>query len=311
MDRPTLRDPDLRPVYTRNTCPDLVGNFFAPCLQRAVAYDRATHNFNPAALTAAAAGLAGLINNGGRMRLVCQYDKLSPETVAVILAGYRNAATALVENLNQQPLTSVGPEDLVARHHLELPTWLVKVGRLDIKIAIPKTPGVNFHPQIGIIADGAGHRIAFIGSRNESKAGGPSNTEHCSAYRPWDDTADYLQPYADEFETYWNNGDESSPILPLPDALRQRLIDFAPERNPARPATAAIKEPGGSYASTATREELWTAVHQALTHDPQTTLKTIAADLRPHQLSFWRRHARDAVEPPRLLIADVIRACSH
>ena len=304
MDGPTLRDLDLLPVYTRNACPDLVGQFFTPCLQRAVAYDRATHNFSPEALSVAAAGLAGLINNGGRMRLVCQYDKLAPETVAAILAGHRDAAAALVASLHGQPLTAVDPADLAARHHLELLTWLVKVGRLDLKIAIPKNSGVNFHPKIGIITDAAGQRIAFIGSINESKPAWIANTEHLSVYRSWDDTNAYLQPYADEFETYWNNGDESSLILPLPEALRQQLIDFAPERNPAGPPL--VKEPDGGYSATAARDELWAAIRYAVAHDPQTTLETAAAELWPHQLSFWRRHARDATEPPRLLIADEV-----
>lgn len=161
MSMPTLRDLDLLPVYTRNTCPDLVRQFFVPCLDRAVAYDRATHNFSPESLTVAAAGLAGLINNGGQMRLVCQHDKLSAETVAAILAGHQAAESAVLESLNNRPLTDIDPADLAARHHLDLLTWLVKEGRLDIQIAIPRNPGVNFHPKIGIITDAAGNRIAF------------------------------------------------------------------------------------------------------------------------------------------------------
>ena len=142
----------------------------------------------------------------------------------------------------------------------------------------------------------AGQRIAFIGSLNESKPAWIAHTEPLSVYRSWDDTNAYLQPYADEFETYWNNGDESSRILPLPEALHQQLIDFAPERNPAGPPL--VQEPGGYYSTTAAREELWAAIRYAVTHAPQTTLETIAAELWPHQLSFWRRHARDAPPPP-------------
>ena len=40
--------------------------------------------------------------------------------------------------------------------------------------------------------------------------------------------------------------------------------------------------------------------------DPQTTIETTAAELWPHQLSFWRRYGRDADVLPRVLIADEV-----
>ena len=62
-----MRDLNLQPVYSRDNCSNLVEEFFVPTLSRAVRYDRATYTFSPEALVVAAAGLAGLINNGGNM----------------------------------------------------------------------------------------------------------------------------------------------------------------------------------------------------------------------------------------------------
>ena len=306
---PALRALELARVYNRNTCPDLLGGFFVPALQAAVAYDRATYNFSPESLAVAGAGLAGLISNGGRMRLICQHDKLAPATVRAILDGHRAAEDAVIASLEGRPITATADDAPFARHHLELLTWLVKEGRLDIKVAIPRHPGASFHQKMGIIADAHGDRIGFAGSINESTMAWLYNDEHFSVYKSWEDYgAAYLQPHSDEFEYLWHNRGEASIVIPIPEALRRQLIDFAPERNPAlAPPPPAINDGHPRpYRTECPRAELWAAISHAVAHDPQTTLETVAADLWPHQLSFWRRYARDAEQPPRVLIADEV-----
>ena len=304
----SLRALNLAPVYTRSNCPDLLGGFFVPALQAAVAYDRATYNFSPESLTVAGAGLAGLINNGGRMRLICQHDKLAPETVRAILDGHRAAEDAVIASLEGRSITDLADDNPFDRHHLELLTWLVKEGRLDIKVAIPRQTGASYHQKMGIIADAHGDRIGFAGSINESTMAWLYNDEQFSVYKSWDVSNAYLQPYRDAFESLWNNRGESSIVIPIPEALRRQLTDFAPERNPAlKPPPRAVNDGDPpSYRTALPRAELWAAVSHAITHDPQTTLETVAADLWPHQLSFWRRYVRDADRPPRVLIADEV-----
>ena len=87
------------------------------------------------------------------------------------------------------------------------------------------------------------------------------------------------------------------------------MIRFAPDENPAKPSQPSQideKRPTQYAPDKALVDELWNAIHHAVAADPQTTIETIAAELWPHQLSFWRRHARDAKEPPRVLIADEV-----
>ena len=314
---PSLRALALAPVYTRNTCPDLLHGFYVPALQSAVSYDRATYNFSSEVLTVAGAGLAGLINNGGRMRLICQYDKMALETVQAIMAGYQAAEDALADSLDVRSITELADDDdPFARHHLELLTWLVKEGRLDIKVAIPLHTGASYHHKMGVIADAHGDRIVFAGSINESVAAWLYGDEHFSVYKSWDATIDYLQRYSNDFETLWNNRGESSMVIPLPEAYRRQLIDFAPARNPALAPPPPLPpspervindgQPPPYHADPLPRAALWAAVNHAIAHDPPTTLETVAAELWPHQLSFWRRYARDATEPPRVLIADEV-----
>ena len=298
-----LRDLKLQTVYSRDNCSDLVEEFFVPTLSRAVRYDRATYTFSPEALIVAAAGLAGLINNGGNMRLICHHE-LHKDVVQAVIDGHRAAEDAVLESLANRDLTEVDPHDLAGSHHLKLLTWLVKEGRLEIKVAIPRLDGGIFHQKVGIFTDGQGDSIAFMGSLNESRLGWLLNDESLTVFNSWDSWP-YLEPLVSDFERLWRNQADSSMVIPIPEALRQNLIEFAPATPPVFKAPSEppqTKDDGRS----SLRSELWAAINHALANDPQTTIETTAAELWPHQFSFWRRYGRDAGAPPRVLIADEV-----
>ena len=297
-----LRKLDLQPVYNRNNCPDLVGQLFVPLLGSSVRYDRATYTFNVQALSNAAAGLAGLIRNGGRMRLICHH-KLPRSVVEAILDGHRSAEDAVLDSVGRKSLTDINPDDLEQKHHLDLLTWLVKEERLEIRVAIPRQEDALFHRKTGIFTDRSGDRVGFDGSVNESVMGWLNNDESLVLFKSWSHS-EFLDPLADDFERLWHGNADSSMVIPIPEALRRDLIEFAPEENPSdRKDERETKTPQNVKLP---REELWKAINRAVAHDPQTTLETIAARLWPHQLSFWRRYARDAEEPPRVLVADEV-----
>ena len=298
-----LRDLNLRPVYSRDNCSDLVEEFFVPTLSRAVRYDRATYTFSPEALVVAAAGIAGLINNGGNMRLICHHQ-LHKDVVQAIIDGHRAAEDAVLDSLANRDITEVDPHDLAGSHHLKLLTWLVKEGRLEIKVAIPRLDRGIFHQKVGIFTDEQGNSIAFVGSLNESMLGWLFNDESLTVFNSWD-SRPYLEPLVNEFERLWRNQANSSMVIPIPEALRQNLIEFAPTDPPifrVPNETLQTEDVGRNPL----RNELWAAIDHALVNDPQTTIETTAAELWPHQLSFWRRYGRDVEDLPRVLIADEV-----
>ena len=298
-----LRDLNLQPVYSRDNCSDLVEEFFVPTLSRAVRYDRATYTFSPEALIVAAAGLAGLINNGGNMRLICHHQ-LPRDVVQAVIDGHRAAEDAVLESLTDRNFTEINPRDLAGLHHLKLLTWLVKDGRLEIKVAIPRLEGGIFHQKVGIFTDERGDSIAFNGSLNESRLGWLLNDESISIFNSWE-SQPHFSHIADLFERLWENRSDSSMVIPIPEALCRKLIEFAPSKPPVfkgKEENCRVESNGRSRL----RNELWAAISYAVANDPQTTIETSAADLWPHQLSFWRRHGRDAQTPPRVLIADEV-----
>ena len=298
-----LRDLDLQAVYSRDNCSDLVEEFFVPTLSRAIRYDRATYTFSPEALIVAAAGLAGLIDNGGSMRLICHHQ-LPIDVVQAIVDGHRAAEDVVLDSLANRDFTEVDPHNLVGLHHLKLLTWLVKEGRLEIKVAIPHLEGGIFHQKVGIFTDERGDRIAFNGSLNESRLGWLLNDESISIFKSWE-SSPHLAHLASMFERLWENRSDSSMVFPIPEALRRNLIEFAPAEPPVFKGQNETPQVENGRRSLE-RDELWAAIRQAVAIDPYTTIETAAAELWPHQFSFWRRYSRDAEPPPRVLIADEV-----
>ena len=299
-DTKSLQQHTWMPFYSRNNCTDIISEFFVPALSVAVAYERTTYTFGPRALKLAAQGIAGLVNNGGRMRLICNHQ-LPVETVRAILAGQRAAEDAILDSLSGQSITAVDPDDLAGWHHLQLLTWLVKEQRLEIKVAVPRHANAIFHQKAGIITDTVGDRIAFNTSINEGASGWLHNDENLTLFTSWQNRP-HLEPIVTEFEQLWADRADSSKVIPIPEALQQQLIDLAPQDNP----TGSLNEKPAIKKEGLPRTELWRTISHAVTHDQQTTLETIPVQLWPHQLSFWRRYARDVEIPPRVLIADEV-----
>ena len=67
-----LPDLELKALYNHSNCPDMITGLYEPLLCEAVRYGRTTYTFTAKGLIAAAAGTAGLIQNGGRIRLICE-----------------------------------------------------------------------------------------------------------------------------------------------------------------------------------------------------------------------------------------------
>ena len=292
----SLRSLELRTHYSPDTCKDLAGELFVPLLSSSVEYDRTTYTFGPPALSMAARGIAGLVRNGGRMRLICHHEQ-DKSVIAAIQAGEDAADKAA------SVLESETTWDDLERYMQELPgldlvTWLVSHDLLDVKVAFPKQyEDAIFHRKTGVFTDASGDVVVFTGSLNETKAGWTRNDEELTVFTSWN-VPEYVNPRQETFERLWRNESDSSLVIPIPEAIRQNLLKYAPKRNPL--------EVADEQAAKKKRDEFWEQVADAVKNDPSTTLETTPVSLWPHQKAFWRRHARDAIVPPRVLIADEV-----
>ena len=299
-----LTDLMLRQTYDPDTCSDPVAEFYSPALAESVAYDRDTFTFNARGLVAAAAGLAGLLRNDGRVRIICEPNELSEGVRQAVIAGHEQA---LLDAVPPEDLTSITGDDIRAKDQLDIITWLVAQGRLEIRVALPKSAGQGiFHAKTGIMTDGDGNRISFDGSPNETEAGWGRNYERFHLFRSWaepervyDDTEHFLR--------LWNNQSAAVHVMPLPEAYSKHLISVAPKENPAGKQPSEpnrnINEDQPDYGSL--RYRYWHRIRDAIRNDPATTVATAPTTLWPHQSAFFNRHA-GGPGPNRLLIADEV-----
>ena len=290
-----LTDLNLKAVYNHSNCPDMIAGLYEPMLREAVRYDRTTYTFTAKGLIAAAAGTADLVRNGGRIRLICDHT-VRPDILQAIQDGQIKAETALLQNHNPEDLRLTEPDDL-SRDHLELATWLVANGILEVKVAI-RNPSI-FHAKSGIVEDTQGNRAAFSGSLNETLSGWTTNWESVHVFTD-QDSPEHLEPTEQEFQMLWSNQATSLHVISLPDYYRDYIIEQAPKSTPKllrpMPRRRPQLEPEGAY---------WHRIRKTLAEDPDSTAATIPATLWPHQERFRQQHA-DSGRPARRLIADEV-----
>ena len=187
---------------------DMVTGFYIPALKCAVRYDRSTGYFSAYALALAARGIEGLVRNGGRMRLVVGCT-LKPQDLAAIQQG-ADLRDTVEAALLTEPL---GAGDPAAIDALALLAWMVAKGHLDVKVAVPcdeaRKPiaGLGlFHEKAGILEDGAGNRLAFCGSINETEFGWKHNWESFHVYTTWTGGTAHVQAEVEDYigSTYNN-----------------------------------------------------------------------------------------------------------
>jgi len=218
---------------------DPLNNFYIPALSASVRYDRSAGFFSSSALAVAAAGVARLIQNGGRMRLLVG-AALQQDDVDAIQQGHE-LKTRVTERLLQH---FQDPQDALLNQRLQVLAWMIAEGTLEIKVVLPTDARGNplsaeqahdyYHPKTGIFTDATGERIAFSGSVNESETAWQRNYETFSVYFSWNETKAYLEQVAITFERLWNGQEQDWLALDVPTAVREKLLTYRPAHAPTR-----------------------------------------------------------------------------
>ena len=232
-----FRSLDLASGY--DSSEDPLARFYVPVLQKAVRYDRAAGYFLSSSFVTAAAGLARFIAHDGTVRLLVGANLTAADVEAL------QGRTRLTDTLERCLLRGIDlSADDVARHRYEVIAWLVRQNRLQIRVGLPcdadgvplaaGTPEADkyFHSKWGILRDGAGDRLVFSGSINESAAGWKGNFESFTVYRSWESEIwdRYGQPQVDRFEQLWQGGGVAGwRSVPLPEAVESQLVGLLPD----------------------------------------------------------------------------------
>ena len=231
-----LRGRPWKPSY--GPADDPLNSFYIPVLERAVEYDRIAGFFTSSSLSVAATGIASMISRGGRMRLLVG-AQLNQQDVDAILSGItlQDMLGRKFHGILSNPQDLAG---LLVRRRLEALAWLVADDRLHIRISVEADPQTRtpitsdgyFHAKCGILHDEYGDAVAFVGSINETATAWKSNYENFNVFTSWED-AKFFQPEVERFERLWADAEKGWLTVDLPTAVRDELIQLAPENQPS------------------------------------------------------------------------------
>ncbi|MFH0872555.1 MAG: helicase-related protein [bacterium] len=286
--------------FLRGPDPSLLDGLYVPALAEAVRYDRCCAYFSSTALAAAARGFGALIERLEAMgekaprpsvRLVVN-EEMEEEDVRAMME--KGDLSRLEEKLRRRFKT---PKDVLEKARLAMLGWLVKKGLLEVRVGVMRRGEGIVHAKFGVVTDGAGEAIVFSGSSNESAQGLLGNYERLEVSTSWDDPERY-QEYAGEFEALWGDIHPDVHTVPLPEALRLRLIKFAPTKAPTvEPSNALARQKAAM---------IWQFICEApyLPHGDSACDETAMVDLWPHQGHVVEETAR-AWPEGRLLCDEV------
>jgi len=222
---------DLNIKYSYDSSNDnILNDFYIPVLFSSIKYDRIAGYFSSSSLAISARGIAGLIKNNGKMRLIVS-PYLSESDINIINQSIENPYLFLEKKLVDDIKLL---EDEFQNDHLKALGWMLANELLSIKVAFINNKIKNnidesalFHQKIGILEDNEKNQISFSGSINETASGWLYNIEEFKVFKSWEDgQKNYLNEDKIKFNDFWNNKRENISVIDLPEAVKRKLINM-------------------------------------------------------------------------------------
>ena len=213
---------------------DLIQDFYIPAFARSSTYDRAVGFFSSSLLAAISPSIDDFVLNGGRMRLITSPANLSDDDLTAMGKG-----EAFKEKLKQSLESSFAAPipNSVLRDRLKLLTWMIAMGRLEVRIALREHDnGYSlFHEKIGIFGDSENNWMTFTGSPNETMGGARRHSESFPLHRSWvsEDQREYAREEKDRFELLWNESIAGISTWKVSEWLEDKLREIYGSRSPA------------------------------------------------------------------------------
>ena len=183
--------------------------------------------FSSDALSALAPGLATYINYSRYSFRLIVSPFLRHNDLEAIEKGFRTP-DEIVEDIFEPLIIT---DDLIQRHTLKCLSYLLKVGRIEMKFALIKN--ALFHPKVWLF-ENQHDVIAAHGSSNMTLAGIQRNFEQITVSKSWTDpTQRYIiEKFRYKFDRLWDDKEDECYIISIPQALKDSILCSYPTNNP-------------------------------------------------------------------------------
>lgn len=244
-----LTDLGLKTDY-RTGRDDPVRDFYTPCLEVSTDYCRAVGYFRSSIFLITGSSVIDYVKNGGKIRLICS-PELTQEDIDAIERGAKSSESISYERLGEEidSLVSESP----GNYSITVLATLVRIGALEVKVAIRESGRGIYHEKLGIFKDALGQSVSFIGSANETlnawhKNG---NFESIEVFCSWHGNveAERVHRHQHDFEGLWLGIAIGIKTVDVPSAIKDRLLTVAVDDlggidisklNPQKPVVATL-----------------------------------------------------------------------
>jgi len=217
----SLKEIPICPVYYSDDS-NLLLDFYIPVLSNSISYKRVAGYFCSNTFAIAAKGIANFINNGGTIKLITNVV-LAEEDQSAIKHALVQKESEILEEIDNL-------EDELKKDHIRMLGWMIKNGKLDIKVAVLKK-GIE-HQKIGILEDLHGNIVSFSGSDNETVYGWLHNDEQFHVFCSWiSGDKSHLNPDIDRFDRLWNDQCNKVRVFSVSEAFYKGLVKIAPSNS--------------------------------------------------------------------------------
>ena len=211
-----LKNIDYKEDY-RTGYNDLVKDFYQPSLMNSKLYWRAVGYFSSTALETFGSPLGTFVKNGGCVRLVTSVELSESDLLAIDKGSSKlEVCSKRIEQIIDEDFAE-GAGDGTIRL-----TTLLQLGRLEIKIAVPKKGTGIYHEKIGLFFDG-NEFVAFTGSSNESRNALENNRECIDVFPSWS-SSKRANRKLEHFKELWECNDHGVRVFDFPDAAKKKLL---------------------------------------------------------------------------------------
>jgi superfamily II DNA or RNA helicase len=220
----SLQRVEIKKEY-RSFIDNIVRDFYTPLLRESTLYKRAVGFFSSSALIELSLGIAGLIENGGRIELIAS-PKLSAEDIAAIEDGLERK-DSIIESCLMREIMNI--EGKFAEERLNLLSNLIASRRMEIKIAVTEKDDQigMYHEKMGLLYDNENNIIAFTGSMNESANAFSHNYETIDVFTSWSADEDRVLTKQAAFNALWNDYEPHIHVRRFPEVEKQIIQRYS------------------------------------------------------------------------------------
>lgn len=230
-----LKKHNFLPLYSKDKN-DLYKDFYKPCMENSISYDRMTGYFGSSIFVIIIDALKTFVKNNGKIRLITS-PVISESDYAAIMKGYSERTNEIITDSVIREIIKIEDENVKS---LELLSTLISHNILEIKLALflgkdGSSYSQLFHDKIGIFSDEFDNRIVFGGSMNETFNGisEQGNLESFSVYTNWEDNKDSkrVKIYKERFDEIWDNKSDSVLTIDIPNAALEVIQKYNKDAN--------------------------------------------------------------------------------